>query len=201
MPDGTSKQFYVDTQEGDPRCGIADIEDASAFATDGSGYEIVVTGYTAAVVYDNFGNNVFGYSARNNETILYREEDTNGNVYSSDPSGNLIDQMGRVPVLTTVIGNQVYLDLLNSGGSRSRYTVTLKTINVHTAFNAPFTTEYSGPLTVVQSISLPNGASYSFTYDEGAYGLLQSMTLPTGSQTGAAHLNRSLTTTSIIRNR
>jgi RHS repeat-associated protein len=151
---------------------IADTPNASAYADDGSGYLMVVTGYNQAVVYDNYGNQITA------------AEDSNGNIYGHNANG-VIDFVGRNPVLKTVQGNLIYLDVLNSQGGRSRYTLTTTNISVHTAFGPSFMTEYTGSLTVIQSVKLPNNTSYTFDYDSGTasgnYGLLKSITLPSGA--------------------
>lgn len=76
--------------------------------------------------------------------------------------------------------------VLNSQGATSRFTVTTASIQVSTSFGKSGITEFSGTLTVIQSILLPDGNSYTFGYDSGTtpghYGLLTSVTLPTGGQ-------------------
>ncbi|HKW18897.1 MAG TPA: RHS repeat-associated core domain-containing protein [Terriglobales bacterium] len=104
----------------------------------------------------------------------------------------MIDTLGRTIVQKTVNGSQTYYDVLISQGSssnpqeRSRYTVTTSSINVDTAFGQSGVTEFSGTITVISSIGLPDGSSYSFTYDTGTtpgfYGLLSSLTLPETGQ-------------------
>jgi RHS repeat-associated protein len=176
--DGDSKLFYITTAAAD--CPAFDQPNGSAYATDGSGFEMVVTNYNEAVVYDRSGNQVYS------DLIWPNTEDSNGNIVGRDSNGNLVDQLGRTLVIKTINGNTTYYDVLNSQGSRSRYTVTYTTINVSTAFGRSDTTEYSGTLTTVQSLTLPNGTSYTFGYDSGTdpgnYGLLTNMTLPTGAQ-------------------
>jgi hypothetical protein len=149
---------------------------ASAYAVDGSGYSLSVNNYTDMTVYDRDGNEVYP-----------QPTDSNGNYWSKDASGNLVDTLGRVPVITTTNGNQIYYDVLTVGGTRARYTVTTETINVNTYFQQSAVSEFSGTLTAIQSIQLPDGSSYSFAYDSGSlagvgyYGELASITLPTGS--------------------
>ncbi|MBZ5494505.1 MAG: hypothetical protein LAO76_26575 [Acidobacteriia bacterium] len=173
-PDGLSKTFPIFTYNS-PSPSLDCIPDApngSAYADDGSGYFMSVTGYTQAVVYDNYGN------------IVSTGEDSNGNIYGHNANG-VVDFVGRNPVLKTVQGNLIYLDVLNSQGTRSRYTITTTTINVHTAFGPSFMTEYQGSLSVIQSVRLPNNTLYQFDYDSGTasgnYGLLKSITLPGGA--------------------
>jgi len=157
-------------------CSTPDTPNATGLATDGSGWSVSVTNYTNVVVYDNQGNVVSGPG----------QTDANGNEVSWDQNGNLVDELGRTLVVKTTNGNIVYYDVLNSQGTRSRYTVTKTTINANTAFGKPYATEYNGTITVVQSLTLPNLTSYAFTYDSGTttgnYGVLKTMTLPTGGQ-------------------
>lgn len=169
-PDGVTRSFLMaQTAMANPTlgsCALADNPNGSAFADDGSGYFISITNYTQATFYDPAGNQV-GF------------KDTNGNYVSTDANGNLIDEIGRTPVIKSTNGNLEYYDILNSQGGRSRYTLTKTTFNVNTAFGKPNYVEYSGPVTTIQSLTLPNGTSYTFGYD-ATYGLLTSMTLPTG---------------------
>ena len=144
----------------------------AGYALDGSGYYMTMT-YDPdtlgvdTVVYDRQGNQV--YPAL---------QDPNGNYMSTDGNGNLVDTLGRTPVLTSTNGNQIYYDVLSNGGARLRYTVTTETINYSTAFFQPDVLDNYGSFTAIQSIQLPDGSSYSFTYD--SYGELNGVTLPTG---------------------
>jgi RHS repeat-associated protein len=153
-------------------------QDASGVATDGSGYSIqlsgTLTGFpTTTQVSDVNGNQVYP-----------QLQDTNGNFMSADSNGNLVDTLGRTPVLVSTNGNLIYYDVLGPGGARLRYTVTTETISYSTAFNEYQVTEVSGSFTAIQSIQLPDGSSYTFNYDSGTspgnYGELTSVTLPTG---------------------
>ena len=66
-------------------------------------------------------------------------------------------------------------------------------INVHTAFGQSDVGDTSTTIAVVQSLTLPDGSSYAFTYDSGTssgnYGELQSMTLPTGATINFGYQN------------
>jgi RHS repeat-associated protein len=106
--------------------------------------------------------------------------DTNGNYLGDGP-----DSSGRTVVITTQNGNITYYDVLAPDGSRSRFTVTSVSGNVHTAFGGVDYSGTVGPYLYIQSIQLPNGTSYTFQYDFGTapgnYGELTQMTLPTGA--------------------
>jgi len=178
-PDGTQHSFPITTTlvltSG---CGV-NRASGNAFATDSSGYHMYVTNLTTATVYAPDGTEV-------SPTV----KDTNGNYYSTDSNGNIIDTLGRTPVTvkTNCNGNssETCYDVLNSQGGTEEYTVTTESVSVDTSFGQPGVTEYSGTVTAIQSVKLPNGTSYTFTYDSGTtaghYGELTGITLPTGGQ-------------------
>jgi RHS repeat-associated protein len=178
-PDGTQRLFYLTTQK-DVSCGVQNISTGSAYAQDSSGYYISVSNYTTAEVFANDGTIV-----SDGTQTAYTVKDANGN-YFSESGSNVVDTLGRIPVTTTQNGSQIYYDALNSQGSTSRFTATTEVINVDTNFGASGVNEYSGTLTVLQSLSLPDGTSYQFTYDQGTtpgyYGLLATVTIPTGGE-------------------
>ena len=138
-----------------------------AGATDGTGYYLVVTNQTSAVVYDMHGNIVPSGSG---------SKDSNGNIANA-----YIDKLGRT----------VGLPL-------NEFTSTSQTIYVWTGFGV--TPTEIGPIavTVTSKITLPDGRTYSFQYDDagppqgtngqflssqqGHYGSLTGITLPTGGQ-------------------
>lgn len=176
---GTVRAFPIYT-EYDPYSCDGDNPVDTEYANDSSGYRMAVTNYTQ----------ISSVIAADGTSVYPGVEDKNGNYFSTDSGGNVIDTLGRTPVkvTTTCNGNSalVCYDVLNSQGGTSRYTVTTETINVHTNFGQSSVTEYSGSLTAVQSITLPDNTTYSFTYDSGTtagyYGLLTGMTLPTQGQ-------------------
>jgi hypothetical protein len=185
--DGTLHSFQgVYTQL--DHCGGGTVPNNSGFANDGSGYYLSVINYTEAVVYSPDGTNVGSW-------------DTNGNYYSKDSNGNPVDTLGRTTITTTTNGNVITYGVPNAQGDTSNYLITTSTITANTKFGVPNTTECSSPtctITVIQSIKLPDNTLYSFKYDcdstvdstdcnspggqNGYYGLLTSMTLPTGGQ-------------------
>lgn len=173
-PDGTVRKFAISTREGVPQC-LIDRPGGSAMAEDSSGFRMNVTNYTIATVIAPDGTQLYPTA-----------KDTNGNYFSVDANGNIIDTLQRTPVTKTVVGNQTHYDILTSQGTRSRYTVTTTTINVNTNFGQAGVTEYAGTLTVVQSIAFPDGSSYTFSYDSGTtpgkFGLLTQANLRTGGQ-------------------
>ena len=170
-PDGTQRFFPISTQEQISGTGCPDHPGASGPANDSSGYRMVVTNYVQATVYAPDGSQVYP-----------SVKDTNGNFFSKDGSGNVIDTLGRTPITKTSNcnsnSNQTCYNVLNSQGGRSTFTITTESISVSTSFGVSGVTEYSGSLTVIQSIKLPDNTMYQFGYD--SYGEVSSITLPTG---------------------
>ncbi len=174
-PNGTIHFFPISTTSSGTTCP-RDNPNGSARATDSTGLLMVVTNYTDAAVYGPDGTQLY--------PIV---KDPNGNFFSQDANGNGIDTLGRTPVVKTVNGNTTTYAVLKSDGSRANYTVTTGTINVTTSFGVSGVTEFSGTLTVIQSITLPDTTQYSFGYD--SYGELNSVTLPTGGTVSYGYNN------------
>jgi len=115
--------FTLETNPTGAQCdgGVSgDSPTASGYADDGSGFYLTVGNYDQWVVYAPNGSQVYPVSI-----------DTNGNYFTSGAfNSDGKDTMGRTPVLTSSSGNQIYYDVLNAQGGRSRYTVTTQSINV-----------------------------------------------------------------------
>lgn len=130
-PQGSTHKFdaSLDQYVGTPCTAPAGGNSTTGYALDGSGYYLTAAYNTGTqgldiVVFDKNGNEVY--------PML---QDANGNYYSEDANGNLIDTLGRTPVLVTTSGNQYYYDVLTyGGGTRARYTVTTEQINFDTNF-------------------------------------------------------------------
>ncbi len=179
-PDGTVRNFPISTAQSQGCPG--DTPTGDSFAADSSGYHMYVTNYQSAVVYAKDGTQVFPVA-----------QDTNGNHFSTDASGNVMDTLGRTVVKKTVNGSQTFYDVLNSQGATSRITVTTKSILVSTFFRHDQSgiTDDQENLTVVDSVALPTGDTFAFKYDEAVanppgwppgtvlpgYGMLQSVAL------------------------
>ena len=77
--------------------------------------------------------------------------------------------------------------------STSNDIVTTETADYSTDFQQSAVSETSGSFTAIKSIELPDGSSYSFTYDSGTgsghYGELTSVTLPSGGVINYTWLN------------
>jgi hypothetical protein len=157
----------------------------SAYAVDGSGYYLKVYNQSC------YGSNTCQYAvAFDPNGNLPGNEDRNGNfiteTYSEPPATwTWTDTLGRNSfVWTNASSSTTDLNVMSIGGAQKQYTVNWETINVNTNFAQSGVTDYSGTLTVVHSLVLPDGSSYTFNYDYGTssghYGELTSMTLPTG---------------------
>ncbi len=177
-PFGTVRSFPIYTQTDSTVCNGGSSPSDQEYATDASGYYMVVNNYTqVSGIYMSDGTQVY-------PTF----KDRNGNYFTSDVNGNLVDTVGRTPVkVTTSCNGNASLtcyDVLNSQNTTSRFIVTTETLAVATGFHASGVTEYNGSITTVQSIQLPDNTSYQFTYDYGGsstFGELAGMTEPTGS--------------------
>jgi hypothetical protein len=173
----TLKYNYVPPNCNPLTTGVNQTANSSGYASDGSGYLATVTNYTDVVITDKEGNQFSPAVIESNPSPTTPEvTDSNGNFWSQDSNGNLIDTLGRTPVKVSQSGNQTYYDVLGFNGVLNRYTVTTETVNYSTSFSQSAVTDVSGSFTAIQSISLPDGSSYSFTYDPGSYGELTSVT-------------------------
>jgi YD repeat-containing protein len=191
--------FYGTTCPNGNTGGITNTNMASgtsytAYAVDGSGYYLTVFNQTCSggntceydLVFDPSGN-------------LPGTEDRNGNfiteTYTEPPNTwTWTDTLGRNAfVWTNTNSTMTNLSVLTVEGAQKQYTVNWETINVHTGFGQSGVSEYSGTLTVVKSLTLPDGSTYTFNYDTGTssgyYGELTSMTLPTGGTVSFGYQN------------
>jgi YD repeat-containing protein len=181
-PDGASHSFPIQTSVGYlTACGMGqDNENGGAFASDASGYYMDVGYGDYALVFSPDGSDV-------------ANKDTNGNML-----GSYVDTVGRAMPSVTSPDNGVTwnVSVPNSQGTTT-YTVKTAFINVLTNFGISGVTEFSGQVGIVTEVDLPDSTKYSFKYDcdssgnpacgspagQGAYyGVLTSMTLPTGGQ-------------------
>jgi len=215
-PDGTQHSFQDSSGNAvttlgpiDPAdCGYSGngIPNASGYASDGSGFFISITNFTTATVYAPDGTKIYSCNYMYNcPGGPYATEDPNGNytlpiTYTYGDGGytstaTYVDTLGR-SVLTqqTNSSGTVYtFSIPNSQGGTSTYTVNLEQINVSTNFGQSGISEYAGTIWVISEIDLPDGTKYLFNYDygtsPGSYGLLSSMTLPTGGQISYSFAN------------
>ena len=170
-PNGTSHPFsgsWHNTYA--TNCGTSPSfsESAGGYALDGSGYYAEVSGGGSAqswseskTIWAPDGNIVYrGNWSYGNYPVDF--VDTNGNVT------NGTDTLGRTPVTVSHSGDwtQTYYDVLDSRGSTRRFTAS--------------TTNVGSGVRRIDSLTLPDGTSYSFTYESGSLYRITSMTLPTG---------------------
>jgi RHS repeat-associated protein len=183
-PDGTKHSFAAGTTKYTNCDGEVDEPTSDGLATDSSGYHIYITSYT----------NVTKILAKDGTQVYPTLRDTNGNYFSTDANGNAIDTLGRTPIVKTQSGNTTTYTILNSQNASNRtIQVVTKSISVATAFAQSGVTEYSGTLTVLDKVTLPDGSSYIFSYDDGAYGLLTGIKLP-GRSLGTTQYDYAYTT-------
>lgn len=189
-PDGTTHYFDIRLQFSN-NCGGQVAMCGWASAADDSGYFMIQNDTASCQGQWPLGTTVLGPDGSrvfSSSPTAPGFKDANGNYYSTDANGNTIDTLGRTPVIVTSNcgTNQTCYDVLNSqgGSTRSRWIVTTQTISVHTAFGQSGKTEYSGTLTAIQSIKLPDGTTYQFTYNSGStaghYGEITGITTPNG---------------------
>jgi len=175
-PSGRLITFNISTNNA--TCGDM-VPSGDALANDGSGYHMYVI----------TGNSVTVYAPDGTE-VAPVVKDPNGNFYYSGSQ----DTLGRYPVNTTTSGSTTTYEVLNSQGGTSDYVVTWETVPVSTSFGQTGVTECTScAISAIQSIALPDGTSYQFTYDQGStgthYGVLTGMTLPTGGTISYSHEN------------
>ncbi|ADV82717.1 RHS repeat domain-containing protein [Terriglobus saanensis] len=169
------------------------VPNASGIASDGSGYTLQLTNFTTPTIVGPDGTSFHPTLVANNSPTQSNIVDRNGNFWTADGTGNLIDTSGTTPVVVSSSGNQTFYDVLAVGGVRQRYTVTTTPVFFNTAFGESAVSEISGSFNAIQKIQLPDGSQYSFTYDSstasGHYGEMTSMTLPTGGVINYGYTN------------
>ena len=181
-PDGTVRHFQITITYFS--CSGGGTHSGDAFADDSSGFHMYLSNCTAPP-----NSCTVQVNAPDGTQLYPNVKDANGNFFSADVNGNIIDTLGRTPVLKTVSGSQTFYDILNSQNTRSRYTVTWATIPVHTAFGQTGIPDCgdssSCTITVATRLDLPDGSFYAFNYDQGTtagnYGEMISMQVPTGA--------------------
>ena len=172
-PDGTTHRFPIVTMKDLTICNEG-VSTGSAMADDSSGYFMSVTNYTSATVFAPDGTEVY-------PTVT----DTNGNYFSKDTNGNIIDTLKRTPI--TVSSDGSTYKLLNAQGGTTTVTIATTSVFANTSFGKSGITECSTScsVTAIQSITFDDGTSYSFTYDSGTtaghFAVLKTMKLRTGT--------------------
>lgn len=169
----------------------------TASASDGSSYSLSVTNYHSSSLTSKAGEQFTPPSLQLSGAGV--ATDSNGNQISTDGSGTFTDTLGTT-VLTIGGGapNPETFAYTNPQGSQSTYSMNYESYTVATDFQISGIAEY-GPVSasLVSSVQLPDGTSYSFTYEEtpaganctplsGTFsgycvtGRIASITLPTG---------------------
>ena len=194
-PLGTVHTFPIETiSMADPTCGtgtIVDTPNGANYAIDGSGYYAEVMDYSMISVWDPSGNQVV--QSYNGGMAVHPYMDPNGNFWDLASLPNPKDDRDQQDVLVSQNGsnpNIYYYDVLTTYAQRARYTVTIETINLKTNFLAASVgSDFTGTMQVVESIGLPDGSTYGFTYENGTYGELTGITLPTGASVSYVYLS------------
>jgi RHS repeat-associated protein len=166
--------------------GQQTVSSGTAYANDASGYKFVINNFSP-IVYAPDGTQVAPVETPGTPM------DTNGNFFtqaSGQVFHDVIDTLGRTPVVTTFSGSQTFLDYLceqgcnPANGDRARVILNTESIPYATHFNylqqGTLVGEYSGSSSALASIVFPDGSSYQFQYD--SYGQITGITLPTGGQ-------------------
>jgi len=182
--DGTVRRFPLYWEDPTALCHTQGPVTTSNSALDASGYFMNL--YTASggmpkEVIAPDGTKVYVLPIWPSTTVW---KDANGNYMSKDGSANIVDTLNRTVIQKTdVTSTERDYTVLTSQGS-STFKMYFDTwVLINTNFGVPGVTEFSANLQALRKIELPDGSSYTFTY-EGApngHGLLASMTLPTGA--------------------
>jgi len=207
--DGTLRIFPIFTRK-DSGCGVQNVLSGDALALDGSGFRMFVTnGGTGCpqpvTVYDRSGNLVWSNDCSGNKTI----RDVNGNKANyfynpfASPPYKITDTYhgANSPIQS---GNLVSFGVTQTFGS-AQFAPQRTQLPVATLFGMPGTTEFTGTIWPITGLSLPDGTGYSFSYDcdsgsgitgcgsapgqAAYYGLLKSVTLPTGGTVSFEYAN------------
>ncbi len=184
-PAGTRHDFDLDFYSEETDCGFP-TGPREGYAIDGSGYYL-----DASTVVDLFGDPPFVISRGGVKIDWDSLTDTNGNYISRVSGGtnetHWIDTAGRIALKvkkpsTTTTEYRV----LDPTGGYQLYTLAMTTYNIKTNFACSGVTEYTGSATLPTSLTLPNGRTYAFTYEDtpgfAGYksGRVRRVTLPTG---------------------
>jgi RHS repeat-associated protein len=186
----------------------------TAYAADSSGFQIRQTAWGNGVdavlsIFAPDGTEVVGaayptYNAGKDPNGNYLGL-TNANSLPAGIYNPVIDTLGRTVAAPESDSNPMTLQVMNSQGGTSNYVITTATIPVQTDFQQSGITECNNncTATVITSVGLPDGSSYSFLYDcdssknaacywtgqTAYYGTLMSMTLPTGATISYGYSN------------
>jgi RHS repeat-associated protein len=152
-----------------------DVTATSGTDQDSIGYTFQISNYNQMIIYAFDGTLLF-----DNTTDKFSSD----NGLPIDPNGNIGSPQGSQPNLSAGLPSGVLCGsstVTTSSGSSATYTGTCTNQNVSNVING---TTYTGTVSLLTSLALPDGTSYSFSYDTGTtgnhYGNLVGVTLPTG---------------------
>jgi hypothetical protein len=160
---GTPHRFSVSWQDVYSTCTGNDTYTGTftGYAADGSGYYIAI-GSTTGVVQTLLSKD--GYNVAINGKII----DPNGNYISaSTQSGETdwTDSVGRLALKVIAGTSAIQYKFLDPTGAYQTTTLNLQTLNIKTNFGCSGVTEYSGTANLPSTLVLPNGQTYTFTYE------------------------------------
>jgi hypothetical protein len=183
---GASHPFWGSTQLNNlpSNCG-PNVSSTTLASEDGSGYTLNLSSYTDGTVSSPDGKKIAVPNVDNGPATF---TDPNGNQISVSGTGTFTDTTGNVAL--TVAGtapNPHTFTYYGIGGGPQQVSMNYQTYTVQTAFGCSGIVEY-GPVStsMVNSITLPDGSAYNFTYEAtpngsgNITGRLASVTLPTG---------------------
>ncbi|MCI0720192.1 MAG: hypothetical protein L0338_14665 [Acidobacteria bacterium] len=189
-PAGTPHKFSVSWQQVEA-CDFPSTPTGTftGTATDGSGFYIDINAPTSPFVRSSSGIKI-NHTAGSGTNKL---TDTNGNYISkttvSGTETHWIDALGRITLkVKSPSSTTMEYHVLDKDGNYQVTTLTLQPFNIKTNFACSGVVEYTstGPVNLPVSILLPNGRSYSFTYEvtpgfsDKVTGRVKRVTLPTG---------------------
>jgi RHS repeat-associated protein len=177
---GGDIQYRATTQAGCSNgCGFAP-SPVTVSDSDGTVYY-----FSAGAFSDGTGLNTFS-------NLPFNIEDRNGNkitiTQSTNKSFSFVDSVGRTAISASGLGPSGTTNTVNVSGLSQPYQVTWETVSANYAVPSTHigTDTQCGGIpavnntqVVVQSITLPNGQKYQFSYDP-KYGLLSEILYPTG---------------------
>ncbi len=153
------------------------------YSTDGAGYLISSTGPAIRVTMPS------GIASS-----VTQVSDTNGNYVSSSGTNVMVwkDTRGnKVAVIDNSVAGLTQYEIIDqNGGNSTIYTLNYTQYYIQTSFGCSGVTEYtsSAPVWLPTSLVLPNGLSYTFSYEQPSgyasnytTGRMASMTVPTGA--------------------
>jgi RHS repeat-associated protein len=182
-PDGTQHGFYTgEIGPIGPQCNGH--VSGRFYSTDGSGWVMDINDGMVIRAISKTGTQViFQESTQAQVGIPVKIVDRNGNEItdSTDSAGRAVPRFTTDPI--TRDSTFAYTD---SQGSARNIAVSYVSVPVHTQL-CPFSTEfgctneYQSTWKQPQTIQLPNGLAYQFSYEQNQYGEPNSVTLPTGA--------------------